>query len=276
MLENYLKIAWRNLRRQKMYSIIKIGGFAVGIAACMIIALYVQQELTYDQHYKDQDRIFRVVRANTFKGERSHNVHFPAPFAQALQEDFIEFEKVGRYNLTPFFGAGENEIRRIDHPESTHEEGFIYMDQALLDIMQPDFISGSPGQVLLSAHTILLTKSKAQKFFPHEDPLGKVFILNNDENRQYTVTGVIDDAPLTSHLQYSFIMTMSGKEFYDGEQSNWSNSNYPTYVKLQPGVDPPSMEKKLSSVIEKYFMPEAIAGGEPSAIEWTKSLSFEL
>jgi putative ABC transport system permease protein len=276
MLENYLKIAWRNLLRQKMYSIIKIGGFAVGIAACMIIALYVQQELTYDQHYKDQDRIFRVVRANTFKGERSHNVHFPAPFAQALREDFMEFEKVGRFNFTPFFGAGENEIRRIDAQESTHEEGFVYMDQALLDIIQPDFISGSPTRALASPNTIVLTKSKAQKFFPYEDPLGKIFILNNDEKRLYTVTGVIDDAPVTSHLQYDFIMTLSGKEFYDGEQSNWSNSNYPTYVKLLPGVDLLSMQKKLSSVIEKYFLPEAIKNGEPSAIEWTKSLSFEL
>src|SRR5688572_29370443 len=176
MLENYFKIAWRNLLRQKMYSIIKIGGFAVGIAACMLIALYVQQELTYDQNYKDQGRIFRVVRASTFKGERSYNVHFPAPFAQSLREDFMEFEKVGRYNLTPFFGAGENEIRRIDEPESTHEVGFIYMDQALLDILEPDFISGSSVQALASPNTIVLTKSKAQKFFPYEDPLGKVFI----------------------------------------------------------------------------------------------------
>jgi putative ABC transport system permease protein len=276
MLANYFKIAWRNLQRQKMYSLIKIGGFAIGIAACLLIALYVQQELSYDQHYKDQDRIFRVVRTSTSGGERSKNVYFPAPFAQALQDDFIEFEKVGRYNLTPFFGAGENEIRRIDEPESTHEEGFVYMDQATLDIFQPDFISGSPREALASPNTIILTKGKARKFFPHEDPLGKVFVLNNDDKRLYTVTGVIDDVPVTSHLQYNFIMTLSGKEFYEGEQSNWSNTNYPTYVKLQHEVDPVKLEKKLSSVIEKYFMPEAIRNGEPSAIEWTKSLSFEL
>jgi putative ABC transport system permease protein len=276
MLASYFKIAWRNLLRQKMYSIVKIGGFAIGIAACMLIALYVQQELTYDRHFKDQDRLFRVVRQSTFKGERSQNVYFPAPFAQSLQEDFTEFEHVGRFNFTPFFGAGENEIRRIDAPESTHEEGFVYMDQALLEILQPDFISGSPNQALVSPNTIVLTKSKAQKFFPHEDPLGKVFILNNDERRLYTVTGVIDDAPVTSHLQYSFIMTLSGKEFYEGEQSNWSNSNYITYIKLQPGVDARSIGKKISSVIEKYFLPEAIKSGEPAAIEWTKSLSFDL
>jgi putative ABC transport system permease protein len=276
MLENYFNIAWRNLLRQKMYSVIKIGGFAIGIAACLVIALFIQQELTYDRHYIDADRIFRVVRASTFKGERSYNVHFPAPFAQALQQDFIDLEKVGRYNLTPFFGAGENEIRRIDAPESTHEEGFMYMDQSLVDIFQPDFISGRADRALTSPNSMVITKSKADKFFPNEDPLGKILILNNDEKRLYTITGVINDIPVTSHLKYDFVMTLSGKEFYEGEQSNWENSNYPTYVKLRPGADVASMERKLSSVIEKYFIAQARQTGETSAIEWAKSLSFEL
>ena len=276
MLENYFKIAWRNLLRQKMYSLVKIGGFAIGIAACMVIALFIQQELTYDRHYIDSDRLFRVVRASTFKGERSYNVHFPAPFAQALQQDFMDLEKVGRYSKVSFFGADENEIRRTDVPESTHEDGFIYMDQSLLDIFQPHFVSGRPDRALASPNSIVITKCKAQKYFPHEDPLGKVFILNDDEKRQYTVTGIIDEIPVTSHLKYDFIMTLSGKEFYEGEQSNWENSNYPTYVKLRPGTDVLSMEKKLSSVIEKYFVASARQTGEASAIEWAKSLSFEL
>jgi putative ABC transport system permease protein len=179
MLHNFIKIAWRNLLRQKLYSFVKIGGFAVGIAACLIIGLFVRQELTYDVHYIDQDRIFRVLRASSFKGERSFNVHFPAPFAQAIINDFVDFEKVGRYNLTPFFGAVENEIRRIDADESTHEEGFIYMDQSLLDILQPRFVAGHPGRALTGANAIVISKRKASKFFPNEDPVGKTFILNN-------------------------------------------------------------------------------------------------
>jgi len=276
MLANYFKIAWRNLFRQKMYSLIKIGGFSIGIAACLLIALFVRQELTYDLHYKDKDRIFRLLRSSTFKGDRSYGVHFPAPFAQALQEDFAELEKVGRYNTTPFFGAVENEIRRTDELESTHEEGFIYMDQSMLDILQPSFAAGRRDQALALPNTMVITRSKAQKFFPAEDPLGKVFILNNDQNRQYTITGVIDDQPATSHLQFDFIMTLSGKEFYEGEQSNWMNSNYPTYLKLRPDTDVASMEKKLSLVIEKYFVPSAMQSGEPSAVEWAKSMTFKL
>jgi putative ABC transport system permease protein len=276
MLENFVKIAWRNLLREKLFSVIKIGGFAIGIAACLIIGLFIWQELTYDSHYADQDKIFRVLRASTFKGERSYNVHFPAPFAQALVNDFADFEKAGRYNLTPFFGAVANEIRRTDADESIHEDGFIYMDQSLLDILRPQFVAGRPDEALTAANSIVITKRKASKFFSNEDPLGKTFILNNDEKRLYTVTGVMDDLPVTSHLQYDFIMTLAGKEFYEGEQSNWINSNYPTYVRLRPGVDRGTVEQKISSVAGKYFLAQARESGEISAVEWAKSLSFRL
>jgi len=276
MFENYFKIAWRNLVKQKMYSLIKVGGFAIGIAACLLIALFIRQELSYDMHYPKRDRIFRILRTSTFNGETSKGVHFPAPFASALQEDFMELEKVGRYNQVEFFGAGENELRRADQIESAYEERFIFMDQSLLEIFQLPFISGNPKRALAEPNSILITKNKADKYFPHEDPLGKILILNNDEKRQYTVTGVIQDLPPTSHLQYDFIMTLSGREFYEGEQTNWRNSNYPTYVLLRSGTDVGQLEKKLSSVIEKYFLPGVVEAGGADEVEWLKSITFQL
>src|SRR6185295_7905170 len=84
MLESYFKIGWRNLSRQKMYSSIKIGGFAAGIAACLLIALFVKTELGYDLHYANGDRIYRIMRINNWRGETARGVHFPAPFADAL------------------------------------------------------------------------------------------------------------------------------------------------------------------------------------------------
>src|SRR5260221_3531129 len=97
MFESYLKIGWRNLSRQKMYSSIKIGGFAAGIAACLLIALFIRTELGYDLHYVNGKRIYRIIRINNWRGETGKGVHFPAPFANALKEDFPELEKVGRY-----------------------------------------------------------------------------------------------------------------------------------------------------------------------------------
>jgi putative ABC transport system permease protein len=275
MFENYFKIGWRNLSKQKMYSSIKIGGFAIGIAACLLIALFIRQELSYDIHYANGDRIYRVVRVD---GENSKGVHFPPPFANALQEDFPELEKAGRYSLTRSFGAGANEIKRSDQIESTHEEGFIFMDQSLLEIFQLPFIYGSPKHALSDPNTMVITKRIADKYFSNEDPIGKMFILNSDENRQYKVTGVIADLPVTSHLQYDFVMTLSGKEFYQGEQTNWRNSNYPVYVLLRPGTDVAQLEEKLSVVIGKYFLPGVVeaGGGEADEMEWLKTFRFRL
>lgn len=278
MVKSYFRIAWRNLAKNKMYSSIKIGGFAIGIAACLLIALFIGQELNFDNHYPDGERIYRVVSVGNFRGESSKGVHFPPPFANALQEDFPELEKTGRYSLNNSFGAGANEIRRADQIENTHEEGFIFMDQSLLEIFQLPFIYGSRKHALSDPNTMVITKRVADKYFPDEDPIGKMFILNNDENRQYKVTGVIADLPVASHLQYDFVMTLSGKEFYQGEQTNWRNSNYPTYVMPRPGTDIAQLEKKFSAVIEKYFLPGVVdaGGGEPDEVEWLKSFQFRL
>src|SRR5207249_1645602 len=124
MFKNYFKISWRSISKQRMYSSIKIGGFALGIAACLLITLFIKDELSYDLHYPDGDRIYRVVEAYNFRGESGRDVWFQAPFANALKEDYPEIEKVGRYNSSELFGAGSNEIRRADQVENTFEEGF--------------------------------------------------------------------------------------------------------------------------------------------------------
>lgn len=277
MLRNFLTVAWRSLVKQKIYSIIKIVGFAIGVAACIIIGLFITQELSYDNYYKAGDRIFRILRDATFRDETGTGVHFPAPYANAIRESFPEFEEVGRYSATEFFGAGSNEIRRTDYLETTHEEGFIYMDQPMINILEVDFISGNHSRALREPHTMLITKGKADKFFPNEDPLGKILILNDDENRQYTITGVIQDPPVTSHLQYNFIMTLSGVEFYEGEQTNWQNSNYPTYVRVRSGTDIVALEQKLRAMVKTYFLPfELNAGGDRESIKWLESMTFRL
>ena len=278
MFENYFKIGWRNLIHQKTYSAIKIGGFAVGIAACLLIACFIRQELLYDRQYPDGDRIYRVLRVGNLRGETSTGVHFPAPFSDALRTDYPDFEEVGRYSQTEFFGAGSNEIRRADQLESTHEEGFIFMDQSLLNIFQYPFIYGNSKLALKEPNTMVITKSKADKYFPHEDPIGKIFIINNDQSRQYTVTGVIEDVPVNSHLQFDFVMTLSGKEFYQGEQTNWQNGNYPTYVRLRPGAEAAQVEEKIMAMISTYLLPGALKGSDPESegVKWTKSLQLKL
>ncbi|GHM99650.1 ABC transporter permease [Cytophagales bacterium WSM2-2] len=276
MLKNYFKIGWRSMLRQRMYSFIKIGGFAIGIAACLLITLFIREELSYDTRYQNGDRIFRVVVAYNFNGESGKDVWFQAPFAKALKDDYPEIEKVGRYNSSELFGAGSAQIRRDDQPDNTYEEGFVYADQALLEILQVPMVYGSLAHCLDNPKTIVITKRKADKFFPNENPVGKLMIVNNNEKEPYRIGGVIENLPPASHLQYDFFLTMTGVEFWKGEQSDWGATNYPTYIQLREGSDKSQLEKKMIGVINKYLLPRWIKDGVPNADVLAKSAWFIL
>lgn len=276
MFENYFKIGWRNLVKQKMYSSIKIGGFAIGIAACLLIALFIKDELSYDLHYPDAERIYRVIQAYNYQGESGREVWFQAPFAKALKEDFPEIEKAGRYNSSELFGAGNKEIRRSDKIENTYEEGFVYFDQELLDMLKLPMVYGDRAHALDKPNTIVITKRKADKYFPNEDPIGKSFIIDNNEKDLFTIGGVVEDFPANSHLQFDFILTLTGVEFWKGEQGYWGATNYPTYVLLRPGTDATAFQKKLSRVTEKYLVPLWLKDGTPDVKNLAKAMWFEL
>ena len=276
MLLSHFKIGWRNLSRQKTFSAIKVGGFAIGIAACLLIALYVRQELTYDRHYACGDRLYRVVRIAEMRGETSKGIHMPAPFADALRENLAEVEQAGRYNATEFFGAGANEVRRIDRLESLHEERIIYADQPLLDILEAPFVEGNSRLALTEPNTVVITRAKAQKYFAGEDPIDKVIILNNDELHPYKITGVIEEFPVTSHLQADFMISMVNREFFDGESTSWGHGNYPTYVRLREGIDVAALEHKMARLIRPYFIKPAAEQGNDVAMAWARSMQFKL
>jgi putative ABC transport system permease protein len=277
MFKSYFKIGWRNLIKQRMYSTIKIGGFALGIAACILIGLFIWDELSYDNRYPDADRIYRVIGVYNDNGQIQKGVHFQPPIAKALVEDYAEIEKVGRYNNTELFGAANAEIRRADQSENLYEESITYFDQELLDIFKLPFVYGNPSHALSQANSLVMTKTKANKYFPGENPLGKTLIINDDKAHPYSIGGVIEDFPSTSHLKFDFLLTLTGKEFWPGEQTDWCCSNYPTYVLLKKGVNPIDLAKKMSKgVLEKYIVPRMVKEGRTDAYEMLKKAHIEL
>ncbi len=265
MIQSYLKIGWRNLVRQKMYSFIKIGGFALGIAACLLISLYIQDELSYDQFYKNGDRIYRVYEIWKDEGETGRSVWFQAPFASAIKEDYPEIEKVGRYNSSELFGAGPNQIRRDDQIENTYEESFVYADQELLEILEVPMVYGEISHSLNEPQSIVITRRKAEKYFPNENPIGKLMVVNDDVSKPFKIGGVIENFSPHSHIQFDFFMTMKGREFWPGEQNYWGATNYPTYVLLRKGADVKALEKKMHKVVDKYMLPLWLQDGRANA-----------
>jgi len=239
-----------------MYAAIKIGGFALSIAACLLIALYIQDELNYDKSWTNADRIYRITGEYNINGKVESGADWPAPMAKALKEDFPEVEKAGRFmDVTLFYGAGSNQLRKVDEEQNTFEQGFSYADQDMLDMLEVPMVHGDRARALSEPNTMVISKSKADKYFPNQNPVGKLMILNNDVKNPYKIGGVIKDFPTTSHIHYDFLLTMTGHQLWDGEQTTWMASNYPTYVLLKPGADPVQFQNKLKLILTKYYIP---------------------
>jgi putative ABC transport system permease protein len=278
MIKNYLKIALRQLRKQKMYSAIKIGGFALSIAACILIGLYIKDELGYDKSYPDTNRIYRLVEYYTHDGKVEKGDDYPAPISKALKADFPEIEKSARLMPNSLFqNAGSNELRRADQVENAHEEGFTYADPDLLVILKTPMVYGDRTKALAEPNTMVISKRKADKYFPNQNPVGKVMYLNNDKTKPYTIGGVMENPPKNSHLQYDFLLTLTGIEFYQGEQTNWNASNYPDYVLVKPGTNVDQLNKKITADINKnYFLPALLSISFKDAEKLLQKLSYKL
>ena len=256
MIKNNFKIAWRTLLKQRMYSVIKIGGFALSIAACLLIALYIKDELSYDKEWAYADRIYRVIGEYNENGKIESGNDWPAPMAKALREDFPEVEKSGRLMDAPlFYGAGSNQLRPVEVRQNTYEQGFSYADQDMLDMLQVKMVYGDRARALSEPNTMVISKSKADKYFPGQNPVGRTMILNNDAGTPYKIGGVMKDFPTTSHIHYDFLLTMTGHQLWDNEQTTWMASNYPTYVLLKPGTNPAHFQEKLKLILSKYMLP---------------------
>ena len=269
MIKTYLKLAYRQLRRDKLYAAIKIGGFALGIAACLLIALYIKDETNYDRSYPDAYRIFRVQGV----GNGWTGADWPAPMSRAIQHDFPEVAYSGR--MAPNSGI---ELRRADQAQNSYEEFFLYADQPFLDAFEWPMVFGDRKTALKEPLTMVISKTMAEKYFHGRNPVGQAMFLDNDKAHPYRISGVMADIPTTSHLHpFNFFITLAGKEFWPGEQNEWGASNYWVYIKLKAGADVAAFEKKLTDDLEKnYFLPELIKEGTKEPEKAVKNVRFKL
>ncbi len=258
MIRNYLKIAYRQLLKQKTYAVIKIGGFALGIAACLLIGLYIQNEATFDRFYPGADRIFRVVG----DGEASRGLAWPAPMSKAIQNDFPEVEFAGRMRLLNSY-LGHAELRRADETQNTYEQGIIYIDQSFFSAFELPMVYGDKASALKEPYTMVISKSIADKYYRGRNPVGQIMYIDDDRKHPYRIGGVMADIPEKSHLHpFRFFITLSGMKFGDNEQNDWRWYNYVQYIKLKAGTNVAAFEAKLNTDLRKnYWMPEARKGG---------------
>ena len=242
-----------------MYTALKIGGFSLGIASCLLLLIYLQYELSYDQHYKDRN-LYRVNIHWTVPD--IVGVSFPAPFAEVVKNEFPEVVRAGRRSMPVFVKGARNLIRRSDKTENFYEEGVTFMDQELLDMLEVPMVYGDRATALGQPDRVVLARSIAEKYFPGEDPVGKTIVVNDQNEDPITVGGVIEDFPSNSHLEpFNILFTMEGVEWWNNEQTDWCCNNYRTYVELQPGTDPEQFKEKLATVKSTHYLPAYTAMG---------------
>ncbi len=257
MIKNYFKIAFRNLLKNKGFSFINIFGLSVGVAACILISIYILHESSYDKHVSNSENIYRMT-IDYIDGDRvDSGLHFSANTAPTLLTDFEEVKNSGR--LMPnglFWGAGSNEIRFNGEDIQHYEEGFTYADQSIIDIMDIKMIYGEAKTALSTPNTIVISETIANKHFKNQNPIGRSIYLNGNNERPFKINGVMQDFKSNSHLDYDFLITLEGEEFGRGEQTRWWQNNYFTYVVLKPNTDVKVFEQKMSTtLIEKYMKP---------------------
>lgn len=244
MFKNYIKIALRNLSKQKMYSAINIMGLSIGLASCLLITMYILFELSYDRYHVNSDRMYRVWREfNNPDGSVNLRLGPIAPkFAPLLKEDFSEFEYVTRFIRDNGILIGRNN-------RYFTEENFLWADEHFFDVFTATWVAGDIRTALIEPNSLVLTRSMAQKYFGDENPVGQSLIHEKETNLK--VTGVIEDPPMNSHFHYDFLGSFSSLP--PGFLESWGSNNFSTYVILKEGESPEAIEKRIPEFLDRHM-----------------------
>ncbi len=246
MFKNHLKTAWRNIRKNKLFSIINILGLSIGIATCFIIMLYVQDEMSFDKFNVNAANIVRVVfHANINGGEINESVTMP-PVAQTMKKDFPEVQ-----DATRILSMG---AAKVTYKEKTFKDDlFAFVDPNFFSIFTLPMIEGDAKTALQQPHTIVITKSMAEKYFGKENAVGKMLGFNNN-TEFYKVTGIIENIPVNSHFHFDMFGSMTG--WQAAKSDSWMDGGYHTYLFLKPGSDIKKIEAKFPDMVAKYMGPQ--------------------
>jgi len=251
MLKNYLKIAYRNIKRHKGYSFINISGLAIGMACCILILLFIFDELSYDKFHENHDRIYRVTRKwlNEDGVVSLHLGHVAPPVAPLLANDFpdiihaVRMLRIGR----ALIGNGSTFFE---------ESRFFFAEEDIFKVFTFDLTIGDPQTALQDPLTMVITEEAAEKYFGTEDPIGKSLTIQVDNQKaDMKVTGIIKPMPHNSHFHADFLGSFKTYEAVvgDRELQNWASNNYATYLLMPENYDINRLKSRLDPFIDRHM-----------------------
>ncbi len=243
MLKNYLKTTWRNITRHKGYSFINIAGLALGMACCIVIASYIQFELSFDRFHEKRNRIFRLVENQFFEGQDEKNLGQSTTW---MGETLTEYPEV---NMAVNF-VNEGTIWIKHKNEMIAIPRVLLADPDVFGVFSFKMLKGDPQTALVEPNTAVITEDTAQRIFKAEDSIGKT--IHGPDSKDYKVTGVVENVPGNSHIQFDMLISIMEMRSQPVEWNNY-NHNSPTYVLLEQNADLKALESKLSAHTNKYF-----------------------
>lgn len=239
MLTNYLKVAVRNLRRHKGYTFINVTGLAVGMTCCLLIMLFVRDEISYDRFHENADRTYRVV-------SDWGNFSIPSTNPPVIVRMRTDFPEITFGLLQPFDALMEYEDVQFK------EDRIYFANPEVFEVFSMDLVRGDVETVLAEPFKVVLTEETAQKYFGEANPVGETLLVDNQF--EVEVTGVIKAMPENSHFRFDFLASWATLEavFNFSESTNWGNNSYYTYLLLPEGYAPETFEEQLPDFIERH------------------------
>lgn len=247
MLKNNLKIAWRSLTRHKLYTLLNVLGLGFGIACFIFIALFAIDELTFDQMHEKADRIYRVLqeRKTPEEGEQTFGaVSLNAGLAARTEIAGVE-------NSSRSLRWGRAVLRNPENQKAFYQP-FITVENSFFKIFDFPFVAGDRSTAMVEPNSVVLSASMARKLFGDEDPMGQT--LNSDRGMSLEVTGIVEDFPTNSHIQFESIVshaTLEAQPWWDEQtQADWGSQNWGTYLTLDSGADAEAIGRQLTALAE--------------------------
>ncbi|MBS1662978.1 MAG: ABC transporter permease [Bacteroidetes bacterium] len=247
MIRSYLTLVLRGLYRDKSYSFINIFGLAMGLSVCLLITLYVMDELSYDRFNEKSARIFRINGDISVHGNGANDIYSPAPMGATLAHEYPAVE-----NYTRIIDVRDILVKNGN--TTIIEPDCILADSTLFDVFTLPFVAGDPHTALLRPFDMVISESAAKKYFhsASTDVLGKTLHVNNESD--YRITGIIKDMPKQSHFRANFIRSIAELN-YDRQPDAWLNNGFITYVLLRPGATQSNLDHSLTQLTKKYIIP---------------------
>ena len=248
MLKNYFKVAWRNLLKNKVFSLINIIGLATGLTCFILITLYVSDELSFDKYNEKAERIYRINSYIRMGGSELKLTVSSDPMGAAVKKDFPQVEEFVRF----YNSNGSKSIKKGD--EYINEPNVTHADSTLFRVFTLPVLYGDTKNALNDPNTVVITERGAKKYFGATNVVGRFIETNEDGKTLYKVTAVIKDVPQNSHFNFDLFFSMDNVQYGFG---NFLSHNFQTYLLLKEGADYKDVEKLFPKYIESYVLPQA-------------------